>query len=225
MMHQSISRKILICFFLFIILTTVNNLKYINLEFFKINQINVSGLKNEENLSLYNNIKNNEKKNIFYLDDFEITKKINSNNFVEQFRVFKRYPSTININLIKTDFLGITKINNNDYLIGSNGKFIRKTDDQLTDLPFVFGSIDINDFLKLKEILKNSKIESNRIESLYYFKSNRWDIKFKDGLIIRLPSKLNVNLLNKIFKIIEDERFKNLKTLDFRQKNQIITYE
>ena len=44
MMHQSISRKILICFFLFIILTTVNNLKYINLEFFKINQINVSGL-------------------------------------------------------------------------------------------------------------------------------------------------------------------------------------
>jgi len=44
-------------------------------------------------------------------------------------------------------------------------------------------------------------------------------------LIIRLPSKLNVNLLNKMFKIIEDERFKNLKTLDFRQKNQIITYE
>ena len=225
MMHQSISRKILICFFLFIILTTVNNLKYINLEFFKINQINVSGLKNEENLSLYNNIKNNEKKNIFYLDDFEITKKINSNNLVEQFRVFKRYPSTININLIKTNFLGITKINNDDYLIGSNGKFIRKTDDHLTDLPFVFDSIDINDFLKLKEILKNSKIELNRIESLYYFKSNRWDIKFKDGLIIRLPSKLDVNILDKIFKIIEEERFKNLKTLDFRQKNQIITYE
>ena len=225
MMHQSISRKILICFFLFIILTTVSNLKYINLEFFKINQINVSGLKNEENLSLYNNIKNNKKKNIFYLDDFEIIKKINSNNLVEQFRVFKRYPSTININLIKTNFLGITKINNDDYLIGSNGKFIRKIDDQLTDLPFVFGSIDINDLLKLKEILKNSKIELNRIESLYYFKSNRWDIKFKDGLIIRLPSKLNVNLLNKMFKIIEDERFKNLKTLDFRQKNHIITYE
>ena len=37
-------------------------------------------------------------------------KNINSNNLVEKFWVFKEYPSTININLIKTNFLGITKI-------------------------------------------------------------------------------------------------------------------
>jgi cell division protein FtsQ len=224
-MHLSISRKILIYLFLFLILTTVNNLKYIDLEFFKINQINVSGLKSQQNMNLYKKIKDYEKQNIFFLDNSEIAKKINSNKLVEKFWVFKRYPSTLNINLIKTNFLGITKINNYDYLIGSNKKFIKKKDDQLIDLPYVFGIIDINDFLILKEILDNSKIKFNKIESLYYFKSNRWDIKFKDGLLIHLPSELNVNLLNKIFKIIEDESFKNLKTLDFRQKNQIVTYE
>jgi hypothetical protein len=64
-----------------------------------------------------------------------------------------------------------------------------------------------------------------KIENFYYFKSNRWDIKTKKGLIIRLPSEINVNLLNKVNQIIKDENFKNIKTLDFRQTNQIITYE
>ena len=47
----------------------------------------------------------------------------------------------------------------------------------------------------------------------------------KKGLVIRLPSEVNVNLLNAVNQIIEDENFKNIKTLDFRQTNQIITYE
>jgi hypothetical protein len=79
--------------------------------------------------------------------------------------------------------------------------------------------------LILKEILDKSNFEASKIESFYYFKSNRWDIKNKDGLIIRLPSEINVNLLNKVNQIIKDENFRNIKILDFRQKNQIITYE
>ena len=154
-----------------------------------------------------------------------MSKNINSNNLVEKFWVFKEYPSTININLIKTNFLGITKFNNIDYLIGSNGKLIKKRNDQIIDLPFIFGSIDANDFLILKEILDKSNFELSNIESFYYFKSNRWDIKTKKGLIIRLPSEINVNLLNKVTQIMQDENFKNIRFLDFRQENQIITYE
>src|SRR5210317_974282 len=192
MMHQRTNRKIIIYLFLFAILTSVNNFKYIN---------------------------------FFFVDNLDISKNINSNNLVENFWVFKKYPSTININLIKTNFLGITKINNIDYLIGSNGKLIKKRNDQVIDLPFIFGSIDANEFLILKEILDKSNFDASKIENFYYFKSNRWDIKTKKGLIIRLPSEINVNLFNTVNQIIEDENFKNIKTLDFRQTNQIITYE
>jgi cell division septal protein FtsQ len=170
-------------------------------------------------------ITNYKKKNIFFIDSLEISKNINSNNLVEKFWVFKEYPSTININLIKTNFLGIVKINNIDYLIGSNGKLIKKRNDQVIDLPFIFGSVDANDFLILKEILDKSNFDASKIENFYYFKLNRWDIKTKKGLVIRLPSEVNVNLLNTVNQIIEDENFKNIKTLDFRQTNQIITYE
>ena len=225
MMHQRTNRKIIIYLFLFAILASVNNFKYINLQLFKIDFINISGLNDMENSNLYEKIINYKKKNIFFIDNLEISKNINSNNLVEKFWVFKEYPSTININLIKTNFLGITKINNIDYLIGSNGKLIKKRNDQVVDLPFIFGSIDANDFLILKEILDKSNFDASKIENFYYFKSNRWDIKTKKGLVIRLPSEINVNLLNTVNQIIEDENFKNIKTLDFRQTNQIITYE
>jgi len=225
MMHQRISRKIIIYLFLFTILASVNNLKYINLQIFKIDQINISGLDNIDNTNLYESIKNFKNKNIFFVDNFQISKNINSNNFVEEFKVFKEYPSTININIIKTNFLGITKINNIDYLIGSNGKFIKKTDKQIIKLPFIFGSINVDEFLILNEFLNKSNFELSKIESFYYYQSKRWDIKTKKGLIIRLPSELNVNLLNEVLQILEDEKFKDIKTLDFRQKNQIITYE
>jgi cell division septal protein FtsQ len=225
MMHQRTNRKIIIYLFLFAILASVNNFKYINLQLFKIDLINISGLNDTENSNLYEKITDLKKKNIFFIDNLEISKNINSNNLVEKFWVFKEYPSTININLIKTNFLGITKINNIDYLIGSNGKLIKKRNDQVIDLPFIFGSIDANDFLILKEILDKSNFNVSKIENFYYFNSNRWDIKTKKGLVIRLPSEINVNLLNTVNQIIEDENFKNIKTLDFRQTNQIITYE
>jgi cell division septal protein FtsQ len=225
MMHQRTNRKIIFYLFLFAILASVNNFKYINLQLFKIDLINISGLNDTENLNLYEKITNYKKKNIFFIDNLEISKNINSNNLVEKFWVFKEYPSTININLIKTNFLGIAKINNIDYLIGSNGKLIKKRNDQVIDLPFIFGSIDANDFLIFKEILDKSNFDSSIIKNFYYFKSNRWDIKTKKGLIIRLPSEININLLNTVNQIIEDENFKNIKTLDFRQTNQIITYE
>ena len=225
MMHQRTNRKIIIYLFLFTILASVNNLKYINLQLFKIDLINISGLNDTENSNLYEIITNYKKKNIFFIDNLEISKNINSNNLVEKFWVFKEYPSTININLIKTNFLGITKINNIDYLIGSNGKLIKKRNDQAINLPFIFGSVDANDFLILKEILDKSNFNVSKIENFYYFKSNRWDMKTKKGLIIRLPSEINVNLLNTVNQIIEDENFKNIKTLDYRQTNQIITYE
>ena len=225
MMHQRTNRKIIIYLFLFAILASVNNFKYLNLQLFKIDLINISGLNDTENSNLYQKIKDYKKKNIFFIDNLEISKNINSNNLVEKFWVFKEYPSTININLIKTNFLGITKINNIDYLIGSNGKLIKKRNDQVIELPFIFGSVDANDFLILKEILDKSNFDASKIENFYYFKSNRWDIKTKKGLVIRLPSEINVNLLNIVNQIIEDENFKNMKTLDFRQTNQIITYE
>ena len=50
MMHQQISKKIILYLFLFILLGTVNNSKFSKLFKFNINEIKVYGLNNAQNL-------------------------------------------------------------------------------------------------------------------------------------------------------------------------------
>ena len=146
---------------------------------------------------------------------------IYSNNFVEKFKIFKLYPSTLNIEIKKTKFLAITKKNNNNYFVGANGNLI-KVDNINLDLPFIFGNVDVSNFLYFKEIIDNSNFRFNDIENLYYFKSNRWDVITKDGLTLKMPSNLTVEKLNLIYKIIQENGFDNDKIIDYRQNNMIV---
>ena len=42
----------------------------------------------------------------------------------DRYEVFKKYPSSLEIKIEKTNFLASTNINGKNYLVGSNGKFI-----------------------------------------------------------------------------------------------------
>jgi hypothetical protein len=66
MMHQRINRKIIIYLSLFAILASVNNFKYINLQLFKIDLINITGLNDIENSNLFEKITNYKKKKYFF---------------------------------------------------------------------------------------------------------------------------------------------------------------
>ena len=130
----------------------------------------------------------------------------------------------MNIEIKKTKFLAITKKNNNDYLVGTNGNLL-KVNNTISDLPYIFGNINVNNFLNFKKKIDNSNFKFNEIMDLYYFKSNRWDVITKDGLTLKMPSNLTVENLNLIFKIIQGNDFDDNKILDFRQNNMIFINE
>ena len=121
-MHLPKSKKILIYFFLLTLVSSISNNSFNNLEFGQIQNIKISGLDQKNNQTLLNKVKNLINENIFLINKNEIIKAIDSNTLVERYEVFKKYPSTININVEKTNFFA--KINNNGkfFLIGSNGK-------------------------------------------------------------------------------------------------------
>ena len=96
------------------------------------------------------------------------------------------YPSKLKIIIEKTNLLAITKKENFDYYLGSNGNLI-KINDSKKKLPFIFGKTDTKEFLRLKMIIDKSNFDFDSIKNLYFFKSKRWDIELKDGLIIKLP--------------------------------------
>ena len=223
MMPQRISKKITVYLFIFLILTTITNTR-LTFDFYKVKEININGVNQIEKKKLYDDFKIFQNYNIFLFDKKDISKIIYSNKSIEEFEVDKIYPSSLNIEIKKTKLLALTKKNNTNFVIGANGNLLNIRDD-ITELPFVFGDVDLNNFLYLKEIIDISNFEYNSIKDLYYFKSNRWDILTKDGSILKMPKNLTVEKLNLIFKIIKNQKLNNAKTFDFRQKNMLVINE
>ena len=220
-MHQLISKKVIIYLCLFFLLATVNNSSIINLGLPKIEKIKISGFSLDQNTHVRDIIESLKSKNIFFINQFEIKKDIFSDNIIEELNIFKNYPSTLIVDIKKTQFLAVTKKDGDDYFIGRNGKLIKKNQ-SISKLPYVFGDLNINDFLEFKKNIDNSNFEFKQILNLYYYKSKRWDIETSKGYLIKLPRENISEILNLFVRLSKEKNFNDKRTIDFRQKGQII---
>ncbi len=223
-MHQRKSKKILVYFFILIIVSSISNNSLNNFKLNKTQRINVSGLNESNNQKLLKEIKKISLENIFLMNKREIIKILNSNSLIERYQVFKKYPSTINIEVQKTNFYA--KLNNKGktFLVGSNGKLTLSKSDY-TDLPFIFGKPSTTEFLKLKKIIDKSKFSYEQIKDFYFFPSNRWDLKFKDGILLKLPNNVSYETLDYLYEFMENLDVDNFNIVDARVKKQIILNE
>jgi len=219
-MLQQINKKIIFYISLVIILGTFNNKNLKNFDLPKIDIINIEGIEfnNSEFLKIKNLIKLN---NLLSIQKSQIKEILNSNNLIEEYEVFKRYPSSLEIKIEKTDFLASTNINGKNYLVGSNGKFIN-TKAHSQNLPFIFGNFESEKFLEFKNIILQTDFKYNNIKNFYYFPSGRWDIEMISGVLIKLPITGVKESLNLSIDLFDDIEFSNIKILDIRQKNQIV---
>ena len=220
-MPQQKSRKILFYLFLFLIIGTSNNKNFNNIDLAKISKINVIGLDEKNNLELIKNLNFIRIDNLFFLDKEKIKKIISSNALIEKYSVFKKYPSTLNIEINKTEFLAQLEKDGNIFFLGSNGKFIKASNIK-KDIPFIFGSFKRKNFFELRKAIDETNFDYKEIENLFFFKSGRWDIQTYSGILIKLPKKNLKDSLDLSFSILNDNRFEKIKILDIRQSNQVI---
>ena len=223
-MHQSIDKKnkiTIYLLFLFILSTTTG--KFIenqNSYSYRINQINIEGLSNANNLKIYNELNNLFYKNILFVRKEEITDVIKKYNIIEKYNIKKIYPSTINIDIKPTKF--VARYSSNDQLlVGANGKTI--TDKENSEiLPYLFGEFSSEDFLVFQRNIIQSKFTFKEFKTLYFFRSNRWDILTNNDILIKLPQDNLLESLNRAYKIISSNDFKNKKLFDLRVNNNLI---
>ncbi len=220
-MHQRKGKKIFIYLFLLFIVSSISNIGLSKIKFEDIKNIKVSGLNESENINILEDIQNLNLKNIFLLDEDKISKIITSNSLVEKYEIFKKYPSTIYIEIKKTNFLAKISNNGKISLVGSNGKLsdLKFSDE---DLPFIFGKPEIDEFIKFTYLIDESKFSLNDVENLYYFPSKRWDLKLKNNIILKLSKDYTQLSLDQAFDILNLDNFNDIKIVDARIKNQII---
>ena len=220
-MHQRKSKKIFIYFFLLILVGSINNNSINNLKLNKVKNINIFGLGENDQKMIVDNLNSLDLKNILFVDKKKFQNIIETNSLVEEYNVVKKYPYSIDINIKKTSFIARINQNGKFFLVGNNGKLSNNNNSEIK-LPYIFGNPEIKEILELKKIIDLSNIEYSQIKLLYYFKSNRWDLKFNSDIIIKLPENIKKETLDKIFVFLKDIELENKKIVDARIKNQII---
>ena len=226
-MLRSIDRKIKIIFYIFLILflSTFNNINIRELKknFFLIENIKINGLNEKLTLKVNSKLIKYLKNNLLLLNKEFIQNDMNEFPFIESYTIFKKYPSQIILNIKETELIAKTFDNNKIQYIGSNGKIIGENYyENKKKLPKVFGNFKTLELLRVFLLLENNNFMLSEITDLYYFNSGRWDVKFKNNLLIKLPiNKLN-NSINIAKKFIEKEQITGNIIIDLRVANQVI---
>ena len=220
-MHLNKSKKILLYLFLLIILSTfhnqiLNKIKYPNLK-----NVIVSGLNENQNKEIINKLIFLKFQNLFILDSTQIKEILDTNTSIQNYTVFKKFPSSLIIEIEQAKILANLYKDGSNYFVGSNGKLI-KANFKRIDKPFLLGNFTNDYFLKLKEIIDKSKLEYKDMKKIYFFDSGRCDIELLDGLLIRLPEKNLLESLNLSVKLMSSDKFKDIRLIDARVKNQVI---
>ena len=224
-MHLQKNKKIFIYLFFFVFLGTINNQVTINSNFFKIKNFQISGLNNIYKEELANDLLNLTEFNIFFTNKIFLKSSLNSNSLIETYHVFKIYPSTVNIKIEKTNFLAKLKIDGDIFLIGSNGKLTRNFALSNSEtLPFVFGNLNLKEFLKIFSKINNSGFRYENIKNLFFYKSGRVDLELKNDILLKLPIDNLENVFKNISQLISNNKL-NKKIIDARVPNQIILYD
>ncbi len=218
------SKFIFIYIVLFILITSINNKNFLNKKLFSNNIIfEVNGLSYDENQKLKTDLTKINKDNIFKLDKNKLSSRINENNLVLTFLAKKNYPNKIDVEVNKAKYFGKIYRNQRLYIIGSNGKLINYNADNMKDLPYFYGKFKREEFLKFLNVINMVGLETKDISSFYFFPSGRWDIKFKDGPLFKLPNNNLINVLSKALLLKNNQNFSNSKIIDLRIKNRIIS--
>ena len=223
-MLQSTDKKIFFYIFLFFMLVTINNQKITKSNLFEIKSINIIGYKTFNEKTILEKLDQFGFHNIFSLKKDLIENLIYENDIVENFDVFKKYPSELIINIKKTKFLANINIDGKVYFIGTNQKFI-KSENNDPSLPSVFGKPSAEEFIKLRENIIRSNLEFKDLKYLYFFPSKRWDLEFKNGNILKLPLVTSPNIFDYYYKISQSDQFKEKNVFDMRIDNQLIINE
>jgi len=214
----------LFLFFTLFFLSSINSQLFIGKKqsIYNLKTIEVIGLEENLNLEIKKNLNFLINTNIFLLDKKILDNQISKYNYIENYSIFKSYPSKIILKLEHTNLLARTIKNNELFIIGSNSKFINiKKFGNYNHLPIIFGKFSAEEFIKFKTYIDRSKLNYNKIKEIFYYPSGRIDIKTIDNFTIKFPIKNIQEAMNLANKIIKNEKLNN-NIIDLRVPNQII---
>lgn len=193
---------------------------------FTINNIQILGIKNIPKETIIKIVNNEKKSNIFNVNLLNIYNNLKNNDWVEELYIERVLPNTIKINIKEKEVIGIWQYEMSNKLITKNGETISTANINKfkIDLPIIHGNHANKNANSILEILETNKVLAKNIWSLDYVNNRRWNLHFKQGIIVLLPSKGVLKAWNEIIKLQKNYDVLNLglTELDLRNPNKIL---
>ena len=208
---------LLIIFFFFL---TSYQVKKINIfTFFKVNEVEFIGSKNfEENLKddLIKSLKN---KNLFSITKKEISQIIKKSQWIESYKIKKKYPKKISIIFFEYEPVAIFQTKGKSFLINNKFKLTSKLAKFNNDLIQINGEYRPKQFQNIYNIIIKSEIYKE-VKIIKFYNLKRWDIFLKNNTIIKFG---NYNIAEQIH-ILESiiKKYKNFYVIDLRNEGNVI---
>jgi len=214
-------KRIVISFFLFILLTTINSKQNSIISKFDLKKITIENnllLSDKDIKDLLSSAYN---ENLLFLDNDKIKKALMQNSFIESFNIKKKYPSTLKIKIIEKKPIAILLNQKKKFYLSEKIDLIEFNNlPKYENLPYVFGNRD--DFEIFYNNLKQINFPLNIIEKYTFYETKRWDLKTKNNKVIKLPSKNYTKSLKSYLKLKDNNSFENYELFDYRISNQLI---
>ena len=193
---------------------------------FTINNIQILGIKNIPKETIIKIVNNENKSNILNVNLLNIYNNLRNNDWVEELYIERVLPNTIKISIIEKEAIGIWQYEMSNKLITKNGEIISTANINKfkIDLPIIHGNDANKNANSILKILETNKVLTKNIWSLDYINNRRWNLHFKQGIIVLLPSEGILRAWNEIIKLQKNYDVLNLglTELDLRNPNKIL---
>ena len=193
---------------------------------FTINNIQILGIKNIPKETIIKIVNNENKSNILNVNLLNIYNNLRNNDWVEELYIERVLPNTIKISIKEKEAIGIWQYEMSNKLITKNGEIISTANINKfkIDLPIIHGNDANKNANSILKILETNKVLTKNIWSLDYINNRRWNLHFKQGIIVLLPSKGVLKAWNEIIKLQKNYDVLNLglTELDLRNPNKIL---
>jgi cell division protein FtsQ len=208
---------------LLVFLTTFNpELPLLKLGFFIIKTVNVSGSKNTDSEKIKKQFNFLVNSSILSVDHKKMDEVVSQNEWIHFINIKKKFPSTVNVNIVEHEPLVVWKKGNNNLIITKQFTLIEKFNSATYSNQIqAKGNLNIQDLKSLYNALNNNNFDLSNIASFDFINSERWDLFLKGNkkiMLGRYDYNEQIANLNKILIQLKDEKF---TYIDLRLKNKI----
>ena len=193
---------------------------------FSITHIDIHGTKYLSNTKIHNIFENYKAVNIFSVDLNKVHKEISRYKWIKSVHLKRVLPNKIKISLIENKPIAIWQNKKGNNILTKEGALISDYNFNFfkNKLPIIKGKNINQNIIEILYILKTNKSMANEIWSLSYINMRRWDLHFKQGLVIRLPSNNPTEAWKLAAKLNQKYNILNLglTEIDLRNSKQIL---